>query len=101
MPTGDDLTVVGLLWSSALAIVLYIMAATGWKHPYLIPGLGVLVAVLILAGIIWVPVKEGTVTATAMGALTAAANSRWAWLVVGVALVVVVWRSLPDLVERI
>jgi hypothetical protein len=101
MPAGDDLTVIGLLWSSALAIVLYMMAATGWKHRYLIPSLGALVAVLILAGVAWVPVKEGTLTARAMGMLTEAANSRWAWLAVVVAFGLVVWISLPDLAQRV
>jgi hypothetical protein len=100
MPAGDDLTVVLFLWSSALAIGLYVLAGTGWKHHYLIPGLVVLAAVLILIGVAWVPAKEGPITARAVGMLTQAANSRWAWLAVGVLFGAVVWRSLPDMAQR-
>ena len=100
MPAGDDLTVVLFLWSSALAIGLYVLVVTGWKHHYLIPGLVVLAAVLILIGVAWVPVKEGPIAAIVMGMLTQAANSRWAWLAVGVLFGAVVWRSLPDMAQR-
>ena len=101
MPAGDDLAVVLFLWASALAIGPFILDATGWKHPYLIPGLIILAAFFILAGVAWVPFKDGAIPADVMGLLTTVANSRWAWVVLGIVFVVMLWRSLPDISQRI
>jgi hypothetical protein len=98
MPAGDDLTVILFLLGLAFAAGFTAITMAGWKHPYLIGSLFAFAALLVVGGVAWVPVKEivkkDTITAAAMGALTAAANSRWAWLAVSLGLGAAAWRYL-------
>jgi hypothetical protein len=92
MPAGDDLTVILFLLGLAFAAGFTAITMAGWKHPYLIGSLFAFAAVLVLAGVAWLPVKEivkeNTITAATMGALTVAA--------VSVGLGAAVWRYLQS-----